>query len=237
MKNSQENKLAMYLVVDGVCEKYNDVWNALVPFKNAVEGFTGYCAQIQELAREQENGSEAATKKKAQSRFEAVEAAHEIISVLKAHAAISSNFQLQSKVDYTKSELLRGREVIAIERMQIVHDTASENAEALAAYGITAERITAFKEQIDEYRDLITAPREAIGSRKAATEELAETFTKADDVLNNQLDNLIVIYKATHPNFVSEYQNARNIIDRNNPANDESDEEENETERDEAPSA
>lgn len=217
MNNIQENKLSMYLVVDSVCDKYSAVWSSLAPFKAAFELFNESCEKIQELAREQENSSASVTKEKAQCRFKGADLANQIASVLKAHASVMSDLALAGKVDYTRSDFIRVRDVRCVELMQIVHDTAVSKASDLESYGIDADKIGELATEIARYRDLLAAPQEAIAARKVATEEMVAVFGSADKILNERLDNLIVLFKASSPEFVSEYQNARNIIDRNNP--------------------
>ena len=56
----------------------------------------------------------------------------------------------------------------------------------------------------------------AIGASHAAKNaaRVDEAFDRADGIVNNGLDNLMLQFEDTHPDFFRDYTNARIIIDR-----------------------
>ncbi|MDR1879110.1 MAG: hypothetical protein LBQ64_06060, partial [Bacteroidales bacterium] len=58
----------------------------------------------------------------------------------------------------------------------------------------------------------IVSPRMSITERKQHTENLVYLFAAANSVLYDKIDKLIGLFKQTHPDFVSRYKSARNLI-------------------------
>lgn len=56
-------------------------------------------------------------------------------------------------------------------------------------------------------------PRQTIAAGKTVTQELSDEFDAADETLAEILDGLVVQFQATNAKFVSDYNNARTIVD------------------------
>jgi len=56
-------------------------------------------------------------------------------------------------------------------------------------------------------------PRQTIAAGKTVTQELNDEFAAADETLDEILDGLVVQFKDTNAKFVSDYNNARIIVD------------------------
>jgi hypothetical protein len=80
---------------------------------------------------------------------------------------------------------------------------------ALAPFGVTTEKLAELQEAIDDFSDSIPKPQGKIKSKKRVTEQLAEEFRAADELLTDGMDRLIGQFKKVSPEFVQEYQNAR----------------------------
>ncbi len=50
-------------------------------------------------------------------------------------------------------------------------------------------------------------------SRKTAAENIDLEFVEFDNILNNRMDPLVPKFAAASPAFVSDYKNARNLVD------------------------
>ena len=88
------------------------------------------------------------------------------------------------------------------------HDLAS-----LGNYGITAAKLTALQATIDGYKAIVTKPRDNIVAGATVTQQLSDEFDAADETLAEILDGLIGQFSATNAKFVSDYNNARTIVD------------------------
>lgn len=91
---------------------------------------------------------------------------------------------------------------------------ATDNGEALIAeYGMTAEQVTGLQADIDRYLELNGQPREYQVKSAVATLSLEELFTEASNLLTDQLDNLMKIFKRRDPNFYNGYLKSRMVVD------------------------
>lgn len=71
------------------------------------------------------------------------------------------------------------------------------------------------------YRTLVTSPTSARTQRKGITEEIEAQFGRADELLEDGPDKLILQFRESAPAFFRDYQNARAIQDRGGGRGDE----------------
>ena len=90
---------------------------------------------------------------------------------------------------------------------------ANDNLASLGNYGVPAARLTALQAAINAFKDIATKPRDNIVTGKTVTQELSDEFDAVDEMLSEILDGLVVQFQDTNAKFVSDYQNARIIVD------------------------
>lgn len=212
MTATQENKLSMFLAVKSVCDRSQSVWQGLPAFSAAFAEFSAHVGTIQTLSTGQGRRKTGVAEDKQRLRKELCEAAFEVAAATLAYAKATKNAALATKVDYSLSDLMIGRDTGSATRCEEVHAAASAALGKLADYGVTAAKLTSLQDKITAYRDILTKPREAKTSGKTTTTSLAAEFQAATDLLNDRLDNLIPQFRAANGAFVSDYQNARLIV-------------------------
>jgi hypothetical protein len=137
-----------------------------------------------------------------------------VCSGLKAFSAATGNTQLFAQVDFSRSDVARGREADVVNRCQTLWDLGTANAAPLAdKYHVDAADLKALKTAVAEFSDVQPKPRQSKAAVSAATSELVKLFEKLDDVLYNQLDPLVEKFKTSEPAFYNEYKTARAIVD------------------------
>jgi hypothetical protein len=109
--------------------------------------------------------------------------------------------------------IVNGRENQVVARCRDIYAAASANVDALADYGVGASKLTKLKSKTDAFETLLARPRQNITASSAATKALPQRFDEADQLLAKRLDRLMAQFKATAPEFVSEYFAARSIVD------------------------
>ena len=214
MTTKQQNKLAMYLVVKGVLDSNNSVWQSLQAFADGYTDFTGHITQIQTLELSQVTDSTGIAQDKKQSKAAMATAAQTISAAVHAYAVKNKNNTLANETDFTVSDLTGERDADAIKDCQNIHDLANTNLASLGSYGITAAKLTALQAAIDGYKAIVTKPRDNIVAGATVTQELSNEFDAADETLSEILDGLIVQFQTTNAKFVSDYNNARTIVDQ-----------------------
>ena len=212
MTANQNNKLSAYRAVDAVLEDHETTWQTLPAFAEAVTEFRDVIPEIHGLAQVQANGIGAVEEK--QAAFEdMVSAAEEIAAATHAYAVKADEFELAVRVDYSRSDIIDGRQTEVVTRCRDIHAAATEFLASLADYGVTAAKLTKLKSKIDTFDSLQPKPRQRIAKRKAATKSLPQRFDTADLILGNRLDKLVLQFKGSAPEFVTEYRTARTIVD------------------------
>lgn len=203
----------MYLAVKAVCDRNNSTWQTLQAFTDAYAEFGAHVTNIQTLSQSQSQQTTGLAADKQQLREAMADAAVEIASAVLAYAKKAKNNDLAAKVNFSRSDFLTGRDTLAGDNARNVHVAATANLANLASYGVTAAKLTALKTKTDAYVANVSKPRDARAAGKTATEQMDGEFNSADAVLNDQMDNLVPQFKSANAAFVTDYQNARIIVD------------------------
>lgn len=213
MNDRQEDKLGMYLSVAACCKKHGPTWQTLPAFVAAYDEFAGHVDAIQETAESQETGITGATRDKNTAQSVLAEAAYPVGTAVVAWATVEGNNQLVARVHHPRSDYYRRRDTEVESIGRTVLAAATENLADLADYGVTQAKLDTLSAAIDTYHAALTAPRSAITDRSVATAALAEYFDAADTVLKGRMDRLVPILASAAPEFGTDYENARIIVD------------------------
>jgi hypothetical protein len=136
----------------------------------------------------------------------------EIAGIVGTYAHAAGLPELSALVDVTRGDINATRLVQRPLLAQRVHDAAAGVLSQLAGFGLTAETLTAFQQQIEAMRANANLPRQKIADRTAVTKEMAAAFRKVDGILVEQIDRLLLPLEKTDPGFHARYQAARRII-------------------------
>jgi hypothetical protein len=212
MTGEQENKNSMYLAVKGVLNENESKWTAMPAFVNATTSFFDLSDQVQAAAMIQQGNTKGITDNKQQEEDEMIAMTLKVAGAVRAFATVTGNQELKAQMKYSASALKGMRDSDLLNACQHVHDVALEHVDGLADYMVTAETLTQLNDEVDDFRQALAAPRNAITRRSEATSRLADLFKEADGVLNDQLDALMEMYREDKP-FYNQYQAARIIVD------------------------
>ena len=212
MTANQNNKLNAYRAVDAVLEDHETTWQTLPAFATAVTEFRDVIPEIHGLAQVQSNGVGAVPEKKAAFSV-MVEDAVQIAAATHAYAVKEGDYELATRANYSRSDIVDGREAEVVNRCRDIHAAANENVAALGDYGVTATKLTKLKNKTDAFAGLQPKPRQRIAQRRAATDTLVRRFSTADGILGNRLDKLVLQFRDSAPDFFTEYRTARSIVD------------------------
>ena len=213
MRTTQSNRIRMFKTTNSVLEENKAVWTAMVPFADAAQKFRDKIAKIDLTAQKQETATAGATLDRTSAR-EALEdvlfLASEALGVL-AHGADDN--ALRDLTDVRSSGLQRMTdEELANLAHSIVAQTTGRTAE-LATLQVSEANLTELNQALQDFEESKSAPRTAIANRMAQTESLAELIREANDILRNQLDRMVNLFRRLHPDFVAAYRGARVIVD------------------------
>ena len=186
MNSVQQNRLAMFLAVLGVTDRYNSAWSAMTAFAEIVTRLTGYTASIQDKTGVQGTALTGIAGGKRRNRMDMMQKTLAMAGDLHALATKNNDAALQGKVKMEISDLVRLGETVVGPHCQQVYDLANANQAALVDYGVAKEDVTALKAAIDLFMGLITKPREAVVGRKEVTGSIAQDEAAADKLLKDE---------------------------------------------------
>ena len=216
MNTKQENIVSMWADTDSLLTTNNAVWTPLTAFASCVTRFRAKRNAINSYVAIQLSKTKGVTTDKATAKDLAIAQAVIISADVQIYAKDNSNNSLYSDMNFPKSNLQKLMDNVLLVAMQNIHDVASNNLAALANYGVTALKLSAFQTLIGNFGTFIPAPRNKKGAIKTATADLAQIIKDGNKELKS-LDKLIGNFKATNADFVSSYFTARQIIDLGSP--------------------
>ena len=186
MEKVQQDKLGMYLNVQGVCTKFKSVWNGNAIFSAAYKDFDESLASLLKL-RNVQLGSNASPATDKQEKYEAMIAQTMFaINRLWSYASTVGDTVLLAKLNYTESDLRKLRETAVGGVCSNIADIAEENLPQITEYGFSAELLTQLRQANTDFNDVISAPKLAIVEQKNATEGMVPLFAKEDGILANR---------------------------------------------------
>lgn len=213
MTTKQQNKLSMYLAVKAVLDAASSIWQPLPAFAEGHTDFTTHLSNIQTLGQNQMMDTTGITQDKQAAHKTMCQTAIGLAQAVRAYAMKNQNHTLAGSVDFTITDLLHERDNQSAEDCQNIHDIAETNLANLANFGVTAAKLTTLQTAIDAFNAIIQKPRQTIAQGKTVTQQLSDEFTATDLTLDEGLDNLIGQFAGTDAKFVSDYKNARSIVD------------------------
>lgn len=196
------------------------IWNSVPAFASAVGLFENKLAILDVKLSEQSVAMTGVTLEKQEQLNRLSEAMFLVHNALYLHGKETGSIILQERNRTSKSELLR----LTIGRAK-VHGNDLKNdllayGSALDAYGITPAFVTDLMARLDSLPELIESSRMALLHRKGATKAIDETEAQLTEILRDQLDRMILVFKNDHPQLVSDYQHARSSGNHRNAKRD-----------------
>jgi hypothetical protein len=204
-------KLNSYRLLAAILASSKAKWASLAAFKRAVTSFLECLEAIEELIRARVDKS-GAGQEKALCKQALIKAAYAIASALTALASDTANAALANRITSSRTGLSRGQESEFLAHCENILSTATEYLDALDdEYGVTKAQLTSLQQKIDAFRAVQPKPRRTRAGRKAATDQLRAAFAQAEEILFDKLDNLMMQFEDSEPQFYVEYFAARKL--------------------------
>lgn len=213
MKQLWENRISMFYAVKQTCETHIATWTPLVPYATAHAEFLANLGAIEDSTETQELQLDGIATNKRERRDVMVGLTLAVAQAAYALATDTGDPELKAKMNYSRSDLLEGRDTVIGQRCQGVHTEANAVAGSLVAYGVAAADLAALQTAINKYVAVVSAPRTAITIRKGATAAIEALTRENLTILNERMDKLMVTFKTTAPSFHQAYFDARIIVD------------------------
>ena len=169
--------------------------------------------QIQALQVKQETDKSGSTAAKNELRVVLISQAIDISRRVVAYASNIANIALQETVDYTESRLKKASDQKLVSSCQVIYENANTNLTALAPYGVTAATLATLQASITSFSTSIPKVRVRTTDSGKTTNELVKLFKVLADNWE-KVDTLIEMVRISKPNFYSEYEKVRKVIEK-----------------------
>lgn len=146
---------------------------------------------------------------------EAADLAFEVAQSVRAAATETGDVETADRVAFSRAELVRGSDKAIVNRLETIHETASEVIDDLdldEEYGVDAAKLSALAKKIEAFAKATPKPRARINAGSAATKALKKNLKQVSTLLRERVDRLMTRFKVSHPDFYAEYKAARRIV-------------------------
>ena len=211
MRKRLENKFKMILTVLQILSDREELWKTNVPIKTAITELNKGKGKAEKLIQKQEMLKKPSGDAKLNQKKLVTDLLLPIIGAIYAWAADTNNEELKQKFSLSKKNLLKGREMVVVERLLGILDMITPYTESLIPYGITEEMILECYSAIMLFKAMLPKSREKQKVLKTVTEQLKNEIDDCVVTLEERIDKMMLNYKMPQPDFYTEYTNARII--------------------------
>jgi hypothetical protein len=211
MNNYQENQLSMAKAVQHVLNDNISIVSSVTAFQTAKTDLDSIITSIDSATQFQVGKITGSAKDKKEAARVAIEAAIKLIGPVKSYAKDIGNNSLYEAFNYSPSSFKKLRDTELANTLTTISGNMQANMANLANYGIANTDLTSFNTLIAAYHDLITAPRNAISKKSAATFNVAQAIANIRPVLI-RLDGFMAAKKDSNRDFYTAYQTARVLV-------------------------
>ena len=213
MDRAQTNRVTMFKTVAGFLDQNNSVWSGMASLAAAVQQFKDKIGAIDAAAQKQETPSGAADDKAA-ARDALEDVLFLICEALGVLGHTSNDNELLALVDLTPSGLDKLGEEELANRATTILARANAMKSELAALQVTQANLIELEGALHNFQATKAKPRAATAERAAQTESLPSLVRDGSNILRNQIDRLVNLFRRSNSNFVAGYRSARVIVDR-----------------------
>lgn len=205
----QEDKLGMFYVVKGTCERFQPTWVTVAVFAATYNLWVAKFPLIEFNRDAQAMEIKGITTEKKMKRAIMIDKSLFLINRLTSYGNVVNNIELIDGIRYTASDIKKLRDIEVIGICNAILTRVTVNAAALVPYGVTPALITEYQATIAAYSASLAKPETAKSQTKTATENLGKLFEEAEELLTKRLDLDIELFKTSKPDFYSQYKMAR----------------------------
>lgn len=206
----------MYKAVRAVIENHEAVWTNLTAFSQSRDAFIQKLNALEQKSYAQSLALVGVSAAKDAKRQIAIEKTFAISSGMVAFATMNNNPMLLEQMHIKKNTILQASKTNLLLIMDRVIAKATEFGNELTDFGVDQESVTELQTLRDELEAQLNAPRNAIVERKGHTQQIKALRVELDKIIKFQLDKLMLLFEAEHPEFFAAYTNARVIVDHKN---------------------
>ncbi len=211
MNARQESKLNMYQGVQLLCKNNSTITNTNIAFTEALETLNLKITEIQGYATLAIKHTKGISTDKGLVKANLCLVAAKMAGFIFAYASTVNNTVLMEEVNYSLSALKKLREDAIVPTVNNIYQVANANLNVLANYGVTQASLEELSQAIADYNKVVPITKTMSSERSNFTDNITKLIEETDTLLKNRLDKLILLFEATHPDFVNTYKKVRHV--------------------------
>ncbi|MBK8981826.1 MAG: hypothetical protein IPM38_05745 [Ignavibacteria bacterium] len=212
MIKTQKNKYSMYSGVRAYLDDHSAGYEGNEEFKEHMNSFKSILQEIADKEDERSKATLGKVRYKVKVRKSVIDHALAVAGAIYSFAKKSGNNDLRESVDFRKSDLMKLRDAVLEIELNSIKDKAVQNSAEIARYGITADDLTAFLNEIVRYKDALGAKNTGSATMTGAIKTMVSLFKDADSLVDS-IDRFMEKYKIDDKDFYDGYKAARVIRD------------------------
>lgn len=214
MNKREENKYSMYKAVETVLSENRETIDSVPMFADSVNEFRVGLRSIEDLDNHYQSAGTGAAANKYEARDEVAEKIMQITGPLSVYARRIGDTNLESICGSSESKYRYNfRDTEVLQRARLIVQRVGEHLEHLAPYGITEQMISGLKAAVGNYDSAMRGKESRDASSVAAREGLSKAMGEVDEILKEEIDEFMKMYKNSKPVFANQYWAARVIKD------------------------
>ena len=213
LNKHQENKLSTYEGVLNILKGNQDKTSAVPVFVDSIGELDSIVSKIKIKAAEKAEATSGKTSAKYLAEDELIGLLLQVAASLVIRGRREKEMALKESAYVTESGLRRMRDTELSTKANSIYELAVSRAADLQTFGVTAEKLTALKGNIEAYGKALGARESSVSERMGASQSLVDLFKEADGQLDEEIDGLMEHFRSDYPQFYNEYFAAREIKD------------------------
>lgn len=213
MNSNESNKYSMYTGTVKLLGNNGAKTAAIPEFADSYAKLASLVLQIRDKDKEMMGKTPGRVAAKEEMADAMVTATVIVAAGLTALARKKGNTQLKEAIHIHEGRLRNARPSEQINRAKLTYDLAKANEQDLPGFAITATMLEDLKSRINAFEESLKEVSTGVAERVGARSRLSEFFVQADEVLKEELDPMMQIFRMSDPEFFNEYRSARVIKD------------------------
>ena len=194
-----------------ICTKNMATLGLLPEFADKFELLTGFVKNMHKQKQIFDVSTEGYTKEKNESKTALFEEAMDFLTIPVAYAKNKKDYVMLNMVLLSENSLVHTRENKIADVCKGVLKVCTDNAQKMAAYGMTTERLAVFLSRITDFEQKLLGTPEFRGIVAAARASFGVDMRKARVILKEDLDSLVGLIKKSNPELYKTYFESRKV--------------------------
>lgn len=213
MTKYERNDLLRHKKIDVLLDDNLDKVQAIVALERAHTEHKNMIVEIDTASTEMNSVAEGRTKQKNNAEEALADKVAVYAKLVRAHALAVNDLNLAEKNNWTAYGLLKVADLETLSKIKEIHADAVANTVHLADYGVTAEELTEFGEDINTYEAFFGDKGMAFTDKSVLRQKLHELFDNINNLLNNRIELIMERFSITDVEFYNKYHEAKTLID------------------------